>query len=404
MQRTRLRIVIPTLHYFPDFPSGSARLAFDEALLLANLGHEVYVLTQDIRGVMPEYCLQDGLHVLRYPSPRAGVFDPRRITMHQERAKDLLSRYVGNQVDLVHGHSLLQFDGTLSLYYGKCRQGYSVHSPVLLEMRAASRGVPVLKRWWLRMVGRLAHRIERRCLASSDFITVESNYTSSLLGELHGDRILKKTRVIPGWVDVERFRIIPDREEVKSALGWPTDVPVFFTLRRLEPRMGLDRLLKALHQVKLAGWRFHMMIGGDGSLRTRLERLTFELQLDKQVCFAGFVPEEKLPLMYGAADAFILPTAELECFGLIALESLACGRPVLATPVAVIPELLGHFEPRWMAQNASEDGIAQLLIEFLSGKLPSYEPESLRRTVVKHYSKERVLEELVAVALSAGRL
>ncbi len=62
--------------------------------------------------------------------------------------------------------------------------------------------------------------------------------------------------------------------------------------------------------------------------------------------------------MYGAADAFVLPTSELECFGLPVLESLACGRPVLAAPVGAIPELLRPFEPAWLADGSSPEAIA----------------------------------------------
>jgi len=163
--------------------------------------------------------------------------------------------------------------------------------------------------------------------------------------------------------------------------------------------MGLDRLLYALREVKSTGQEFCLVIGGTGPLRTQLETLTEDLGLKRYVHFTGFVPDDILPLMYGAADAFVLPTAELECFGLIALEALACGRPVLATPVGAIPEVVGRFEERWLAENTSVHAISQLLIDFLRGVLPSHDPAALREIVAKHYSREYVLEQLVATAL-----
>jgi glycosyltransferase involved in cell wall biosynthesis len=103
--------------------------------------------------------------------------------------------------------------------------------------------------------------------------------------------------------------------------------------------------------------------------------------------------------MYAAADAFVLPTAELECFGLIVLEALACGRPVLATPVGAIPEVMGRFERGWLAQDNSADAVAQLLRDFLAGALPSHDPAALREIVAQHYSRQQALECLVAVVL-----
>jgi glycosyltransferase involved in cell wall biosynthesis len=387
------------LHYYPDHPSGSARLAFDEAVFLAKLGHEVWVITQDSSGSKPEYCFQDGLHVLRYTTPHFSQFDPRRIWAHQKRTANLLARYVGRQVDLVHGHSLLHYDGALS-YYGKSvRTCYSVHSPVFLEMRATGRGQLLPRRITLSVAAHLNHRIERRCLERSSCITAFSDYTTTLVGCLHGKDVQRKIRVIPGWVDLDRFKVIEDRQATKSQLGWPTDVPVFFTLRRLVPRMGLDRLIHAVREVKAAGWEFCVVIGGEGPLRSQLETLVSKLGVKECVRFVGFVPESKLPLMYAAADAFVLPTAELECFGLIALEALACGRPVLATPVGAIPEVVGRFEKRWLAENTSVRAISQLLTDFLRGALPSHDPIALREIAARHYSRERVLKQLVATAL-----
>lgn len=394
-----LRIVIPMLHYYPDIPGGATRLAFDEAVFLANLGNEVWTVGADVTGSKPEYAFQDGLHVLRYPSPQFRMFDPRRMQAHQTLTRSLLSRYIKNPVDLIHGHSLLQHDGALSFFGRRARSCFSVHSPVRLEMQAEGRRMPPLKRLRLYVVGYLTHKIERRCLDFSDCITSDSNYTKSLLGRFHDVTIEQRVNVVPGWVDLDRFQIVPDRQAAKSRLGWPRDVPVFFTLRRLAPRMGLDRLLLALQKVKAAGYKFYLVLGGSGPLRSQLETMVSGLGLLGSVLLIGHVPEESLPLMYAAADAFVLPTMELECFGLIILEALACGRPVLATPVAAIPEILDRFEPRWLARDATVDAIAHLLIGFLENELPAHDPQELRDGVATHYARERVLRQLVTTAL-----
>ena len=158
-------------------------------------------------------------------------------------------------------------------------------------------------------------------------------------------------------MDLDRFRIVEDRDQVKRRLGWPTDRPVFLTVRRLVPRMGLDRLVQAAAMLRSAGRSFRLVIGGSGPLRGRLEALVAELDLGDIRQPAGVHRRGgTCPRCTEAADAFVLPTSELECFGLPVLESLACGRPVLAAPAGAIPELLRPFEPSWLAGGSIAEG------------------------------------------------
>jgi glycosyltransferase involved in cell wall biosynthesis len=393
-------VVITMLQYHPDAPSGSARLAYDQAEYLAARGHQVWILTQDDTGVAPEYAFLNDIHVLRYPRPRLPTLDPRRAHVHGGLIRDLVERYFGDgHVDLLHGHSILEYDAAQAFFGGGVRKCYSVHSPVYLEKRAESRDSGLADRIGLRLSGRLLHGRESRCVHGADVVTAFSDYSRGLIKEVYGDEIGQRTEVIPGWVDMQRFNIVEDRSAAKRALGWPDDVPILFTLRRLVPRMGLDRLLKALHVVGLRGFEFRAVIAGEGRLRPVLEQMSRDLGLLGRVSFPGRISDDLLPLMYGAADVFVLPTAELECFGLIALESLACGRPVLATPVGAIPEVIGRFEPAWLAQDATADSLAEHLIRFLAGRLPYHEPSSLRGTVTHSFDKETTLKRLVEVVL-----
>ncbi len=394
------RLIIPMLHYYPDRPSGSTRLAFDEASYLAHQGHEVWVVAPDLSGEKPEYTQQDGLHVLRYKVPAISALNFQRAAIHQDLTASLLHKYVGEEVDLVHGHALLQYAGALKAYQAGVRVGYTVHSPVKLEMQATARNSSLKTRFLFKIKAIITHHIEKNCLQRSDYVTADSQYTKTLLGHLHGRCIQNKVQVVPGWVDINNFQVLSDRHAAKVQLGWPTDVPVLFTLRRLVPRMGLDRLIYALREIE-STVPFHMVIGGQGPLRTSLELLVAKLGLEDRVHFAGFVPETLLPLMYGAADAFVLPTAELECFGIIALESLASGRPVLATPVGAIPEILGRVEPAWLAANASVDAIARLLRDFLQNRLPEHTPQQLREFVAVNYNATGILKRLTFIALGS---
>ena len=174
---------------------------------------------------------------------------------------------------------------------------------------------------------------------------------------------------------------------------------MLFTLRRLAPRMGLDRLLDASYRLRGEGFKFHLVIGGTGPLRSKLQAQARALEMDDFVTFMGRVGDQELPLAYAACDAFVLPTAELECFGLIALEALSAGRPVLATPVGAIPELIRKFDSSWLARSAEIGDIADLLGRYLAGKLPEHAPSQLHDQIHRDYSRERVLDEFIQATL-----
>ena len=129
--------------------------------------------------------------------------------------------------------------------------------------------------------------------------------------------------------------------------------------------MGLDNYLRALALVRQRGHQVFAVIGGTGSWREYLLGLCDQLQLSDTVRFMGYVSDETLPYAYGACDASIIPTAELEGFGIIALEALASGKTTLVTPVGALPEVMRNFEPAWIAKDATPEGIADLLRAFL---------------------------------------
>jgi glycosyltransferase involved in cell wall biosynthesis len=217
--------------------------------------------------------------------------------------------------------------------------------------------------------------------------------------QVHGEALAARFRVVPGWVDLSRFRVIADREAAKVALGWPTDRPVLFCLRRFVPRMGLEALIDAAASLRASGRVFHLVMGGDGPLRENLVARTASLGLAGAVSFPGRAAEDLLATMYGCADAFVLPTAELECFGLIAIEALACGRPVLATPVGAIPEVVGQVEPRWIAGGDNHEALAALIGAFLDGRLPIPPPERLSAFVAQRYSMHDRVAELARLVI-----
>jgi glycosyltransferase involved in cell wall biosynthesis len=390
----RQRVVIAVGRHYFDGGGGAARIAWDEARFLATLGHEVWIVGSALSADAPEHEVIENVNVLRYRLNHLSRWDPRTIWQHQTSFKDIVRRHVPESVDFVHGHQPLQSHAAEQYYRHRARFGYTLHSPVVPELRASHAALSGVAGIALNAKLAVLHRYEKSVLAKAERISVLSQYSRALIRQLHGTEIAAKVELVPGWVDLDRFRVISDRERVKRQLGWPLDRPVLLTVRRLVRRMGLDRLLYAMRSSFDEGCKFHLVIGGSGPMRESLQLLTEKLDVSEYVTFAGYVQDEQLSLVYGACDAFVLPTTELECFGLIAIEALACGRPVLATPVGAIPELLTRFEPAWLASSSDESAIAALLIGFLAQKTPPHAPEELRLIVEKNYSAATLLPRL----------
>lgn len=388
-----MKILIAAGGYHGDRPSGSSRIAFDEALELARRGQEVWMLASADPS-RPDYQFENGVHVLRYAPAKSSDWSPARAFSHQKAARAVLQRHLP-EVDAIHGHLPLETMAALDFYGASVHSCYTIHSPSTMELAIVWRNSTLLRRISAPAGLMIIKRIEAECLRRSRVITALSQYTICCIGEVHGKEIAERVKLIPGWVDTSRFVPAEDRELLKAQLGWPPDVPILFTLRRLEARMGLDRLLDASRRLLREGFRFHLVIGGSGSLRASLEEQTVALELSESVTFMGRVEDRDLPLAYAACDAFVLPTAQLECFGLIALEALSTGRPVLATPVGAIPEIIRKFEPSWLARSAEASDIADLLRKYLTGALPQHTSAALHDQVHQEYHRDRLLNQFI---------
>jgi len=182
----------------------------------------------------------------------------------------------------------------------------------------------------------------------------------------------EKIDVIPGGVNVARFNIDSDRAASRSRLGWPQDRPIVVAVRRLVPRMGLETLIDAAADLRKRHGDFLIKIAGKGRLSESLQARITALGLENHVELLGFVPDEDLPHIYRAADLSIIPTQALEGFGLIALEALAAGTPVLVSPVGGLPEVVTDLDQRLILPSPGRGDIAAGLEAALyGGAVPS---------------------------------
>ena len=206
---------------------------------------------------------------------------------------------------------------------------------------------------------------------SSQFIVLSQTFQDILHKEYRVP--LDKIHIIPGGVDIDRFNIKISSTEAREELGWHQDRPTIFCIRRLAKRMGLENLISAMAEVRDRNPDISLYIAGKGALAEILQAQIKELKLTDNVKLLGYVSDEQLPICYRAANFSVVPTVALEGFGLIVVESLAAGTPVLGTPVGGIPEILKPFSEDLVFEDYSPTKLAAGIIEALSGDriLPS---------------------------------
>lgn len=346
---------------------GGERVLWEQAWRLAARGHRVRIVSRSADAGAPAPPERQGVSIREFPVDRGSLL--RFIVSSIREARRAGARALEEAAaDVLHVHQPLAGYGVLGSRAGRGIPSlYTFHSPAPLEYRSR-RGMTGFHRGrWLGALGTaMLWVIERACLRRATRVHVLSEFSSRELQRLYRvarERIVK----IPGGVDPERFRPVTDRRQPRRALGLPLDRPLVLTVRNLESRMGLDTLIRATAIVRRAIPEILLLIGGTGSLRESLQSLVHSLDLAEHVRFPGFVPEAELPAYYQAADAFVLPTRELEGFGLVTVEALACGTPVLGTPVGATPEILRPVSETLVFRDRTPEAMADGIRRFFDG-------------------------------------
>jgi glycosyltransferase involved in cell wall biosynthesis len=195
-----------------------------------------------------------------------------------------------------------------------------------------------------------------RIIALSEFMRREAASLSARAG--------RRTEVLPGGIDTERFA---PGEGIAHPAAADAD-PLLFCARRLVPRTGVRELVRAMPHIVRARSRARLVIAGAGALENEVRMDIRRLGLARSVHLAGRVSDEDLVRWYRSADLVVLPTQELEGFGLATAEALACGTPVLGTPAGATPELLAELDPRLVASDITPAAIADGVISLTADR------------------------------------
>jgi D-inositol-3-phosphate glycosyltransferase len=144
-------------------------------------------------------------------------------------------------------------------------------------------------------------------------------------------------------------------------LGFDPDDIILLYVGRFEPLKGIDRLLEALSHLRDHRRIRLIIVGGDGDEAPDsqfLKKKAINLGMEDKVMFAGRVEQKYLPLYYSSADVLVM-ASHYESFGLVGLEALACGRPVVSTPVGAMDSLIQQSQAGYVVSDTLPRSLAK---------------------------------------------
>jgi D-inositol-3-phosphate glycosyltransferase len=202
-------------------------------------------------------------------------------------------------------------------------------------------------------------------------------------------------KVIPCGVNLDLFQPV-DKGMARRQLGFDDDGIILF-VGRIDPLKGIDRLLTAMTYLeKRQGLRL-VIIGGDDDSEAeveRLRRLSQKLHIQDSVTFAGPVGQEDLPYYYSAAHVCVIPSYH-ESFGLVALESLACGTPVVAAGVGGIESVVRQDETGYVVRDNVPVRLADRIAAILSRPDAGAQFASSVRASVLRFGWSNIAEAII---------
>ena len=328
---------------------------------LNKLGIEVDIFTRDHQGSHTSYDNDlDGVRVIHLPggdveAPMDELFGFLPEFLHNMR------RFVSEgdiNYGAVHSHYWLSgWMGRLFAQDMKVNHVITFHTLSLIKMQSRPGEFETLQR----------QDTERDLITDTPAIVAFSPHERDAMVRLYGAN-LDNINLVPCGVDLGTFKPI-NREVSRGNLGLNGD-KVLLYVGRIESLKGLDLLVHTAAQIRnvddIDGMRVLVVGGDDGKSHEldRIKQLTQELNVSNIFDFVGRVDQDELPMYYSAADVCVVPSF-YESFGLAALESMACGTPVVASRVGGLSTVVKHgstgYLQSWRCPEAFANSVEMIM-------------------------------------------
>lgn len=371
---------------------------------LARRGIQVDVFTRSQDSYIPmiSHSLGYGARVVHVKAGPEQPIPVAEVTQYLDEFSQAVQQFAaeeGTSYDLIHSHYWLS-----GLVAGKLKEAWN--------------GIPIVHMF--HTLGRMKNRIatadrelapperiegEQQVIEIADRIVTATPAEQAQLHWLYGNRSGKEVVVSPG-VDLERFKPIP-KEAAKAQVGIPVNDRSILFVGRIEPLKGVDTLLQAMALIQE---RYPeaiedvdvTIIGGDPWANdpdlemARLQAMRQQLGIHDIVTFMGARDQNELPNYYSAAEMVVMPS-HYESFGMVALEAMATGTPVIASEVGGLAFLVRDGENGFHVPSRDPEALAGRIYELLTNETCRIRLGQNAREYAKRYAWSDIAERMLAV-------
>ncbi len=236
---------------------------------------------------------------------------------------------------------------------------------------------------------RMNNEPRRKALLDANLVLAVSRYTREWLIQEAG-LDAERVKILPNTFSPDKFAIRPKPKRLLDKYGLLPDTPIILTVCRLaeaERYKGYDQIIKSLPRILGEMPNARYLLVGKGPDRVRIERMIAEAGVRNAVILAGYVPDEELIDYYNLCDLFAMPS-KAEGFGIVYLEALACGKPVLAGNKDGSRDAIADGELGILLDPDDIGAIATGIVEVLRRQHPHpniFRPDFLRQRVTELY-------------------
>jgi len=383
-----MKIVHLCSEYPPQDVFGLGRFVHDLAVAQAASGHDVHVVTNSMGGASRDL-LQQGVNVHRvdFPPPPKPVDSGSMVTQFNTQVIERVFRdHIGNGASVINAHDWL------TALAGKLVAGL-LQIPFVLTVHDLIIGKRFKE---LSNDDKFVGNIEHWACHEADQVISVSKAITEELAQAYGAS--SNVSTIHNAVDPANF---PEPDPVQLGYFRQTfaenDEPLALYVGRLDQEKGVDVLLHAFALLRERNVSAKLVIAGTGAGEATLKQLAHNLGIADLVSFVGYAGAQVLPYLYHAAQLHVVPSL-YEPFGIVALESMACGLPVLASNTGGLAEIVRSGTTGILAKPADPSAFAAGMQKLLT----SPELASKMGAAGKHRVLEQYSWKQVAIAVDAS--
>lgn len=370
--------LVNTPDYIKKYAHGGTEIAaYNLAVNMANRGNMVDVFTTSI---------DSNSSVEVYPNMKVHRHGTSLKIASANPSIKLIYNPLNYDMDIVHSHSPIPYSDLPALLYSKRKK-----LPFILtyQFDGIETGGSFIRNAGVSIYNKLfIHRV----LNSADVIIATTKSYAEKSPFLMG--YMDKIVVIPNGINIDDVSTPLNRQESREKLGLPTDQQIILFFGSLVEYKGPDVLLKAFKLVKKEFSSVKLIFAGRGHMISQLKTMTKQMDLEEDVIFTGFVEDGNKPVYYKSADIFCLPSTTMaESFGIVNLEAMAAGIPIVSSNLGGIPDVVKHGENGLLAKPYDVKMVAENLIKLLKDDEMRKEMGENGLKMIKNYSWDKITIE-----------